>query len=172
MLKFFILLIPFLLLADTGMLTKIVDGDTLYFKANGKKVKCRIEYIDTPESKNNSKLKRDIKYCRNVSAKDMISAGKSATRAAKRLLKLGNTYSYQTHGKDRYGRSICVVQLDNAMTFNEAMILNGHAVPFRRYMSSDEKGYFEKVLEKARTQNRGLWKNYSREIECLNSARN
>ena len=166
------LLAPFLLLADTGVLTKIVDGDTLYFKENGKKVKCRIEYIDTPESKNNSKLKRDIKYCRNISAKDMISAGKSATRAAKRLLKLGNTYSYQTHGKDRYGRSICVVQLDNAMTFNEAMILNGYAVPFRRYMSSDEKGYFERALEKARIRNRGLWRNYSRVMECLNNDRN
>ncbi len=172
MLKFLILLIPFLLLVDTGILTKIVDGDTLYFKTNGKKVKCRIEYIDTPESKNNSKLKRDMKYCRNVSAKDMISAGKSATRAAKRLLKLRNTYSYQTHGKDRYGRSICDVQLDDTMTFNEAMVADGYAVPFRRYMTSDEKRYYNRVLEEARTQNRGLWKNYSREIECLNSARN
>jgi len=172
MLKFFILLIPFLLLADTGSLTKIVDGDTLYFKTNGKKVKCRIEYIDTPESKNNSKLKRDIKHCRGISTKDMISAGKSATRAAKRLLKLGDKYSYKTHGKDRYGRSICVVQLDDTKTFNEVMILDGYAVPFRRYMTSDEKRYYNRVLEKARTQNRGLWKNYSREIECLNSARN
>ena len=171
MLKFLILLIPFLLLADTGILIKIVDGDTLYFKTNGKKVKCRIEYIDTPESKNNSKLKRDIEHCRGISTKDMISAGKSATRAVKRLLKLGDKYSYQTHGKDRYGRSICVVQLDNTMTFNEAMILDGYAVPFRRYMSSDEKRYYNRVLEKARIKNSGLWKDYMKEIKCLNRMR-
>ena len=172
MLKVFILLIPFLLLSDTGVLTKIVDGDTLYFKTNGKKVKCRIEYIDTPESKNNSKLKRDIKYCKDVSDKDMISAGKSATRAAKRLLKLGDEYFYQVHGKDRYGRSICVVNINNKNTFNESMITDGYAVPFRKYMSKDAKQYFNKIAENAKTQNKGLWKNYNKAIECLNSVRN
>lgn len=169
--KLLILLVPFLLMADTGILTKIVDGDTLYFKTDGQKVKCRIEYIDTPESKNNSKLKRDIKYCRDVSTKDMISAGKSATRAAKRLLKLRDGYSYKVHGKDRYGRSICVVQLDDTTTFNEEMISNGYAVPFRRYMSSEEKRYFNEVLEEAKTHHVGLWKDFAKEIKCLNRAR-
>lgn len=172
MLKLLILLIPFLLLANAGTLTKIVDGDTLYFKTNGKKVKCRIEYIDTPESKNNSKLKRDIKYCRGVSAKDMISAGKSATRAARRLLNLGGEYSYHTHGKDRYGRSICVVQLNDSITFNEKMILDGYAVPFRRYMTQDERQYYEQVVEKAKAQESGLWEHFYKEIECLDHARN
>lgn len=69
MLKFLIFLIPFLLIADTGILTKVVDGDTLYFKTNSKKVKCRIEYIDTPESMNNKKNKRDISNCRGITAK-------------------------------------------------------------------------------------------------------
>ncbi len=171
MLKFLILLMPFLLLADTGILTKVVDGDTLYFKTNGKKVKCRIEYIDTPESKNNSKLKRDIKYCRDVSTKDMISAGKSATRDAKRLLRLGDEYSYQVHGKDRYGRSICVVQLNNSITFNEKMIADGYAVPFRRYMTHDEREHFNQITETARTQNNGLWKHFNKEIKCLDNVR-
>ncbi len=171
MLKLLTLLIPFLLLADTGILIKIVDGDTLYFKTNGKRIKCRIEYIDTPESKNNSKLKRDIKYCRGISTKDMISAGKSATRAAKRLLKLGDEYSYQTHRKDHYGRFICTVQLNGIVTFNEKMILDGYAVPFRQYMTQNEREYFDQVLERAKTKNHGLWKYFSKEIECLNRAR-
>ena len=171
MLKLLILLVPFLLLANIGTLTKIVDGDTLYFKTNGQKVKCRIEYIDTPESKKNLKLKRDIKYCGDISIKDMISAGKSATRAAKRLLKLGSEYSYQVHGKDRYGRSICVVQLDRSTTFNKTMILDGYAVPFRQYMSSQEKWYFNEVMEEAKNHHRGLWKNFTKEIKCLNRAR-
>ena len=180
--KILILLVPFLLMADTGnfadiadgntgVLTKIVDGDTLYFKTNGQKVKCRIEYIDTPESKNNSKLKRDIKDCEGVSAKDMVDAGRSATRAAKRLLKLGNVYSYKVHGKDHYGRSICIVQLDDRTTFNETMILNGYAVPFRKYMSSKEKRYFNEALEEAKTNYVGLWKNFAKEIKCLDRAR-
>ena len=47
----------------------------------------------------------------------MTSAGKSATRAAKRLLTLKKQYSYDVKGKDRYGRSICVVKLGDT-TFN------------------------------------------------------
>lgn len=159
-------------MADMGVLTKVVDGDTLYFKTNGKKVKCRIEYIDTPESKNNSKLKRDIKDCRGVSAKDMVSAGRSATRAAKRLLRLGDVYSYKVHGKDRYGRSICVVQLDDRTTFNETMILNGYAVPFRRFMSRDEREYFDEVLQEAKMKNKGLWENHASQMRCLDHVRN
>jgi len=166
-----LLIVPFLLIANTGILTKIVDGDTIYFKTNDKKIKCRIEYIDTPESKNNSKLKRDIKNCRGISVKDMISAGKSASRAAKRLLRPGYEYSYETHGKDRYGRSICNVQLDSETTFNEAMILNGYAVPFRRYMSSDKKRSFEEILKEAKNQKNGLWKTHNKAIHCLDCAR-
>ena len=81
-----ILLLTIFLNADSGVLTKITDGDTLNFKTNGQVVKCRIEYIDTPESSNNNKLKKDISKC-NISNKDMKSAGKSATRHAQSLLK-------------------------------------------------------------------------------------
>jgi len=172
MIKFIFLLIPFLLLADTGILTKIVDGDTLYFKTNGKKVKCRIEYIDTPESKINKKLKKDIRFCRGVKAKDMKAAGKSATRAARRLLRLGDEYYYTVKGKDHYGRSICVVELDSGVSFNEMMVQNGYAVPFRRYMTDDEREYFNRVLEEAKVQKSGLWESFNKEIKCLDQVRN
>ena len=168
--KLLIILLPILLCADVGILTKIVDGDTLYFKTNNKKVKCRIEYIDTPESRDNKKNKRDISNCRGITAKDMTSAGKSATRAAKRLLTLKKQYSYSVSGKDRYGRSICVVKLDDT-TFNEQMILNGFAVPYRQYMNSSELKHYNVLLKKAKTEKVGLWRDRESIIECLNRAR-
>ena len=168
--KLLIILLPILLCADVGILTKIVDGDTLYFKTNNKKVKCRIEYIDTPESRDNQKNKRDISNCRGITTKDMISAGKSATRAAKRLLTLKEQYSYSVSGKDRYGRSICVVKL-HKFTFNEQMILNGYAVPYRQYMNSSELKHYNVLLKKAKTEKVGLWEDRESVIECLNRAR-
>ena len=117
-----ILLLAISLYADKGTLIKIVDGDTLNFKTNGKTVKCRIAFIDTPESQNNRKNKKDAKSCKNVSNKDLTSAGKSATRYAKRLLNLKSEYDYAVNGKDRYKRSICVVTMGNT-TFNEQMVL-------------------------------------------------
>jgi endonuclease YncB( thermonuclease family) len=100
------LVLPFVLFADTGTLVKVVDGDTLHFKTNNKVVKCRIQHIDTPESSNNDKNQRDLSHCSGATAKDMSSAGESATRAAKRLLTINKEYEYDVNGKDRYGRSI------------------------------------------------------------------
>ena len=79
--------------ADIGTLIKIVDGDTLNFKTKGKIVKCCIEFTDTPESSDNRKNKKDAKNCKGVSDKDLVSAGKSATRYAKSLLKLKYKYT-------------------------------------------------------------------------------
>ena len=168
--KLLIILLPILLFSDVGTLTKIVDGDTLYFKTHNKKVKCRIEYIDTPESRDNKKNKRDISNCREITAKDMTSAGKSATRAARRLLTLKKQYSYSVSGKDRYGRSICVVKLGNS-TFNEQMILDGYAVPYRQYMNSSELKYYNMLLKKAKSEKVGLWRDRESMIECLDQAR-
>jgi len=88
----FIFLLALSLNADIGTLIKVVDGDTLNFKTNGKTVKCRIEFIDTPESSNNRKNKKDAKNCKGISNKDLVGAGKSATRYAKSLLKLKSKY--------------------------------------------------------------------------------
>ncbi len=162
-------LLQILLFSDTGILIKITDGDTVNFKTNNKTVKCRLEYIDTPESSFNNKLKKDTQNC-NISNKDMKAAGKSATRAANRLLKLNKQYNYHVSGKDRYNRSICVVDMDNT-TFNEKMILNGYAVPFRYYMTKSELNHYNSLLEKAKTENKGLWITQREVIECLDNAR-
>ena len=158
------------LYADTGTLTKIVDGDTLHFKTNNKKVKCRIQHIDTPESSSNPKNKRDIKNCKNISEKDILAAGKSATRAARRLLTLNKQYEYEVNGKDRYKRSICVVKLDG-ITFNEQMILDGYAVPYRQYLNKTELDHYNSLLEQAKENRVGLWKDRREVIECLNQVR-
>ncbi len=169
--KLLMIILPVILFSDIGTLTKIVDGDTVYFKTNNKKVKCRIEYIDTPESYDNKKNEQDISKCRGITAKDMTSAGKSATRAVKRLLTLKKQYSYSVNGKDKYGRSICVVKLDNS-TLNEQMIINGYAVPYRKYMNPTELKHYNLLLENSKAKNIGLWKDRRPVIECLNQARN
>jgi len=131
---------------------------------------CRIEYIDTPESRDNKKNKHDASNCKGITAKDMTSAGKSATRAAKRLLTLNKQYSYSVNGKDRYGRAICVVKLDDT-TFNEQMVLNGFAVPYRQYMNSSELKHYNVLLKKAKSEKVGLWRDREFVIECLDRAR-
>ena len=169
--KALVMIIPVILFSDTGILIKVVDGDTLNFKTNNKIVKCRIVNIDTPESSNNSKNKRDTKNCKVVSNKDMVSAGKSAARAAKRLLTLNKQYEYEVSGKDRYKRSLCVVKLEDT-TFNEQIVLDGYAVPYRQYLSGSELHHYNSLLSEARENRVGLWKDRREVIECLNQVRN
>jgi len=129
-----------------GTLNKIVDGDTLYFKTNNKNVKC----------------------C--VSNKDMKSAGISAICYAKSLLTLNKMYEYDVSGKDRYGRSICVVHNGNS-TFNEQMVISGYSTIYRYYMNKEELVHYEALLQKAKNGRVGMWSNRYEVMECLDKAR-
>ena len=100
----------------------------------------------------------------------MKAAGKSATRAARRLLTLNKQYEYEVNGKDRYKRSICVVKLDG-VTFNEQMVLDGYAVPYRQYLNKTELDHYNSLLEQAKENRVGLWKDRREVIECLNQVR-
>lgn len=164
--KIFLLLASVLLISDTGTLTRIVDGDIFYFT---KDVQCRIKYIDTPESYNNNKLKKDISKCK-VSNKDMISAGKSAIGYASRLVTVGKQYEYETKGKDHDGRYICIVK-NGDTTFNKQMLQGGYASIFRSYKNKDELQYYENLLDTAKNDKVGLWGSRVEVMQCLDKAR-
>lgn len=159
---------PILSFAEVGVLKKIIDGDTVHFKVKNKTIKCRVAYIDTPEKSMNNKLKSDIKRCEySVKEKDMKAAGKSATRAAKRLLKVKKQYSFKVIDKDRYKRSICIIDLNNGMTFNDSMVLSGYAVPYWKYIPGSKKSHFKRLLNNAKSSNAGLWGSQKEVMECL-----
>jgi endonuclease YncB( thermonuclease family) len=155
-----ILCIPFFLLADIGKLSKIVDGDTLYFN----NAKCRIAYIDTHESRKNLKAKRDVGRCSTLTVDTTIKMGKAATKHAKSLVKIGKSYQYDVVGTDRYERSICVVKLGTS-TYNEQMVRDGFALPFEKYIPHHLKKHYLKLSSEAKSKNRGLWK--ERGFDCV-----
>jgi len=137
-----------------------VDGDTLHFTND----KCRILYIDTPESYRNKKAKRDVKQCRNFTLDTMVKIGKQSTVHAKTLVKVGKSYRYDVTGKDRYNRSLCVVYTSKGI-FNELMVKYGYAMPYERYVPREVKSKYHKLSKEAKSFNRGLWKKYN--IDCI-----
>ena len=160
--------------AKEGVLTKIVDGDTLHFKTDDKINRCKIAYIDTPESIYNNKLKKDVQICKNVSFEAMLDAGKSATNNAKKLLQIGKTYNYSINSKDT-NKQICEVSLGNGITFSEKMLLDGYAVLWREFEEKQDKQNFNSVLIYAKNKNNGLWGDSSKKgeaIKCLYKIRN
>lgn len=146
--------------AEVGVLKKVVDGDTLHFTND----KCRILYIDTPESKRNNKAKRDVRQCKNFTLDTMVKMGKQSTAHAKTLVKVGKSYKYDVIGKDRYKRSLCVVYTPKGI-FNELMVKDGYAVAFDKYLPKEVERKYHLLEREAKSANRGLWKYQN--IDCL-----
>ena len=153
------------LMAQFGILNKIVDGDTLYFYSSGNKIKCRIAYIDTPESKRNNRAKRFARKCPNITLGTIVKAGKLATEHSKQLVKIGNKYKFDVIDKDRYGRAVCIVYIPDI--YNEKMVLDGYAVPYWYYLPQELKKKYTILQRKAKMNKAGLWRNYRKVMECL-----
>ena len=155
------------LLADVGTLKKVVDGDTLYFHSRGHTVKCRIAYIDTPESHRNERARRKASACRGVTLDRMVEAGREASRYARNLVSIGKSYRFEVKGRDRYGRSICVVRLPGGETYNERMVKDGYAAPFWKYIPILKVYRFAKLEREAGSGRKGLWRDCRPVMECL-----
>jgi len=112
------------------LVTRIVDGDTVYTKDG---TKIRLHGIDTPE--------RDQPY------------GKQATRALDRLLK--TKIFVLEKDTDKYGRLVAVLYTPEGLNVNLEMVCGGHAWWYERYAPDDR--LLEGCENEAREAPKGLW---------------
>lgn len=139
-------------------ITKVTDGDTFEAEANGKKEKIRMLGIDTPEKFDSDKLARDIERTK---------------RDSETIKKLGELSSKFTHSllegkkvllepdksqddRDKYGRLLRYVYLEDGTFVNKKIVAEGYAVVFRKFKVSKEKELIEAETD-ARTGKKGLW---------------
>lgn len=94
---------------------RVVDGDTIVVKLNGEDEKVRLIGINTPESVHPDKSKN-------------TQEGKKASDYTKELLE-GQSVSleFDTQERDKYGRLLAYVYLEDGTFFNEKLILDGYA---------------------------------------------
>jgi len=144
---------------QTVKITKIVDGDTVYGIYNGKKEKFRLIGIDTPESRYNYKTKRDSKRS-GQSIKAIISQGKRATRFVKTLIGKGSVLvlEFDAQLRDRYGRILAYLYLEDGRMLNEEIIRAGYASVMTIPPNVKYQERFRKAFKKARESRVGLWK--------------
>ncbi|HMG89378.1 MAG TPA: thermonuclease family protein [Chryseolinea sp.] len=117
---------------QTGKVVKVVDGDTFDLMSD-KKIRIRMFGIDSPE--------RGQSF--SVKAKE-FTAGLIA----------GKEITVTIINKDRYGRFVCDVYLDNGTSVNAEIVKAGYAWHFTRYSNDDE---LVRLQEEARASKRGLW---------------
>jgi endonuclease YncB( thermonuclease family) len=116
----------------TGKVTRVTDGDTIRVLIDRREVIVRLAGIDAPE------------------------AGQAyGARAKQALGELVNqkTVRVELEGKDRYGRSIGRVFLEDS-SINDKMVELGWAWQYRKY---DKSSRLEQLEQSARKKKLGLW---------------
>lgn len=176
--KIVYLMVMFILASTTqakeGVLVEIIDGDTLHFKTEGKINRCKMAYIDSPENTFNNKLQKDVQVCKDISFTEMLNAGNSATKNAKKILQIGKTYSYSINDSN-VNEQICEVALGNGITYSEQMLIDGYAVLWKEFKKKQDEQNFNSLLIHAKNKNNGLWGSISKQgeaIKCLDEIKN
>jgi endonuclease YncB( thermonuclease family) len=116
----------------TGLVARVVDGDTISVIRGKEPVKVRLEGIDAPET------------------------GQPFGTKAKQALSdkiFGQTVTIKTTGKDRYGRTLGVVWL-GSRNIDLEMVAEGWAWHFKRYSKDAALADAE---TQARAKKAGLW---------------
>ncbi|MBK8277067.1 MAG: thermonuclease family protein [Nitrospira sp.] len=135
-----ILTLAFLLIANTafanfsGPVVSVLDGDTLEVLHNQHPERIRLSGIDCPEKKQ--------------------AFGQRAKQAASALA-FGKEVTVQTHGHDKYRRTIGEVTLPDGMNLNQELVKQGWCWWYRKYAPRDT--VLEQLETDAREGRKGLW---------------
>jgi len=118
----------------SGQVISILDGDTIEVLHNNHPERIRLSGIDCPEKGQ--------------------AYGKRAKQAASELV-FAKEVTLQTHGKDKYGRTIADVLLPDGTNVNHALVKDGWCWWYRKYAPGDT--VLEGLEKEAREAKKGLW---------------
>ncbi len=116
-----------------GRVIKVHDGDTVTVFYQLKPVRIRLWGIDAPE------LRQDD--------------GVKSAQALRKLI-FGKKVLIEPKDKDRYGRLVAVIYVDDTLNVNRWLVRNGWAWVYRRYNKEAE---WLRLEELARERRLGLW---------------
>ena len=115
-----------------GVVVKVYDGDTLTLQNNNGIYKIRLAGIDAPESRQAyGNVSRNYLY--NMVRDRFVYA--------------------EVHDKDRYGRYVAKIMLDNT-DVNAEMLRAGLAWHYKQY---DKNPEYARLEQEAKRNRRGLW---------------
>lgn len=131
---------------DLHTILKVVDGDTIQVDIDGKNQVIRLIGVDTPESVD---PRRPVQCFAN-----------EATKKSKEIL-LDKKVSLESDAtqddKDKYGRLLRYVFLEDGTNFNKMMISQGYAHEYTYKVPYKYMDEFKEAEKIARESKQGLW---------------
>jgi endonuclease YncB( thermonuclease family) len=118
----------------TGPVVSVLDGDTIEVLHNTYPERVRLSGIDCPEKGQ--------------------AFGTRAKQAASAFV-FGKDVILQTHGQDKYRRTLADVFLLDGTNVNHELVKGGWCWWYRKYASGDTE--LEKLEKDAREAKKGLW---------------
>lgn len=142
----------------TAKVVTVVDGDTLKVNLAGRIESVRLIGIDTPESKVNTKAKKDASRS-HQDIQTIVNLGKAACIFTKSLVKPGDLVRIEQdiQPRDRYGRILGYVYLKSGKMLNKEIISAGFASVMTIPPNILHQSEFLKAYRVAREEQRGLW---------------
>ena len=125
---------------------KVIDGDTIVVKIDGKDEVIRLIGINTPETVD---PRRPVE-CFGREASDKA---KEILTGKKVFLEADPTQA----DRDKYGRLLRYVFLEDGTNFNKLMIMEGFAFEYTYYIPYKYQSEFKEAERKAREAKKGLW---------------
>ena len=123
--------------------TRAVDGDTMVVEIDGTPEKVRLIGVDTPETVHPSK---PVQYF-----------GKEASAFTRAAVEGKMVYlEYDRQRRDRYGRLLAYVYLEDGTLLNAEIIKQGYGFAYVKYPFS-RMGEFVGYEKEAREAGKGLW---------------
>ena len=131
--------------AGKAQVIRIVDGDTILVRIDGRRERVRYIGIDTPET---------VAPDRPVECYGHAASEENARLVAGRTV----TLALDEESRDRYGRLLAYVRREpDGLFVNEELVRGGYATTLEVRPNVRYAGDFRALERKARAQGRGLW---------------
>lgn len=122
----------------TAKPSRVVDGDTLT-------INFRSQGIDAPELHQQCADAAGVCYPCGMASRDALKAITGSGKVSVRVWE-----------SDRYGRPVVTIYADGKDVHRE-MLLQGHAVAYRRYLPDELRASYLAAEAKAKEVKRGIW---------------
>jgi micrococcal nuclease len=142
---------------DHAVVTRVLDGDTLEVELHGAARRVRLIGVDTPETRDNDKLGRDVRRSGRSRAA-LLELGHTATEFTKDLaLRREIRLELDVERRDRYGRLLAYVWLPDGRLLNAELLRAGHATLMTVPPNVRHVAWFRRLQTEARAGRRGMW---------------